>query len=92
MLTPYQIAELKSTKNVRGTIGRAKLYQVVIKTDTFERAQVLTNLDELDHVHADVMWLFHSADPSRVVLLTDKPEWFVDLERKIEDARRPQGH
>jgi hypothetical protein len=75
---------------VRGTIGGAKLYQVVIKVDTFERAQVLTNLDELDHVHEDVTWLFHSGDPARIVLLTDKPEWFVDLERKLEDARRPR--
>jgi hypothetical protein len=89
-LTPQQIADLKADRNVRGQIGGANLYQVAVRLDTFERAQVLTNLGELNGAHEDVLWYWFGGDAARVLLMTNKPEWFVELEGKMEDARRPR--
>jgi len=82
-LTPGQIADLRSAKNVRGSQSGRAFYLVSIKFETFERVQVLGNLGEL---HA--MWYYMSSDGVRVQLMTDVPEWFVELEGQIEDARR----
>lgn len=90
MLTPQQLADLRTDKNVRGQIGGAILYQVSVRFETFERAQVLTNLGELNGAGADVLWYALSSSGQQVSLITNRPEWFVELERKIDDARRPR--
>ena len=89
-LTPQQVADLRADKNVRGQIGGAVLYQVLVRFETFERVQVLTNLGELSGAGADVMWYCMSSSGQQVNLLTTKPEWFAELEWRIEDARRPR--
>jgi len=86
MLTPQQIADLRSDKNVRGGKPGRVLYAVSVKWYTFERAQQLTNRNE-----CPVVWYYSTSDGQRASLLTDKPEWFVELEWKMDDARRPQG-
>lgn len=97
MLTPGQIADLRSDKNVRGQIGGTILYQVMVRFETFERAQVLTNLGELalgtstGVEGANVLWFYVGSSGQHVSLTTNKPEWFADLEGKIDDARRPIG-
>ncbi len=85
MLTPQQIADLRSPKNVRGGKPGRVLYAVAVKWLTFERAQELAHLNECPAV-----WYYSAGDGQRAQLLTDTPEWFVELEGKIDDARRPR--
>jgi len=84
-LTPQQIADLKLPINVRGGKLGGALYAVSVAFVTFERVQILTSLGEVD-----VVWYYASSDGARVHLLTDQPEWFVELEGKILDAQRPR--
>lgn len=91
MLTPQQIADLRAPANVRGKVGAAVLFLVSVKQETFERVQVLSAT--LAPGELDVVWYYvgsSNAHGQRVSLHTDRPEWFMDLEGKIEDARRPR--
>lgn len=89
-LTPGQISELRGDKNVRGSVLAGvipvPLYLVSVQYLTFERAQILTNAKAMP---PGMVWYLASANPTRVQLHTTQPEWFVELEDRIEDARRP---
>lgn len=89
MLTPGQIAELRSGSNCCGCDPvHGPLYLVRILPNTYKRVQELTALME---VHG-ILWQHSGRDDGRRLecLMTTHPEWFVELERKIEDANRPR--
>lgn len=90
-ITPGQISELRSIRNVRGTIegglGIEKtLYAVTVDYAVLARAQELASLGALP---PGLVWYLSSGDPNRATLHANKPEWFVELEEMINDARRP---
>jgi hypothetical protein len=82
-LTPAHVAALRAVENVRGQIGVAVLYAAAVKHATFARAQELTALGDA----TDVVWYFTGGDAARVTLVTNWPEWFAELELRIEEAR-----
>lgn len=89
-LTPGQVAELKSTKNVRGFLAdgdrQVPVYLVAISFHTFERVQMLTSENALP---GGILWYVVFSTPTRVELFTTQPEWFVELEDQIDATRRP---
>lgn len=85
-LSPGQVADLRAPKNARGQVGGAVLYSVVVEMSTFERAQVLTTEGA---VQPELSWYVASYSPNRMELHTTHPEWFAELEEKINAARRP---
>jgi hypothetical protein len=86
-LTPGQVAELRASKNVRGqTLESGEwqaMFQVSISYDCLTRAQELTLLGRVPS------WNLVQAMPSRCDVHTTAPEWFVELEEKINESRRP---
>lgn len=87
-LTPGQVAELRSAPNVRGqTLESGEwqaLFLVVVSYDTLKRAQELTLLGRVP------TWSLVTASPARCEVYTTAPEWFVELEDKINESRRSQ--
>lgn len=84
-MSPADEAWLTNPKNCRGKIGSAKLYSVTVRTETWERAQMLTALDELP---ADIVWMTALLSTGRAEVHTNNPVWFVNLEEQIDAARR----
>lgn len=90
MLTPGQIAELRSDIRVRGTMwvdgGLHPAYTIRIGNATMERVQVLANARA---VPQHVSWFAVMMAPDRVEIYTTAPEWFAEIEEQINAARRP---
>lgn len=82
-LTPGQVEELRSAKYIRGRDAAGVIYGVSVTLIAFERAQELTALGAVD-----ATWYVVSTAPNRVEIHTSHPEWFAELEEKIDDARR----
>jgi len=91
-LSPGQVAELRSWKNVRGStlVDRdlEPLFLVAVTFAALERAQALAAARALPPA---LVWYVVSSTPSRVEIHSTQPEWFVELEEMIEDARRPSA-
>lgn len=89
-LTPNQIAELRSSTNVRGMTTVAgvmmPVYSVMVTNSTLTRVQQLTA--ELS-MPERMAWHCAYMNPDRVEIYTTRPEWFVELEEMINAARRP---
>ena len=85
-LTPGQVADLKSAKNIRGRIGSEVLYALLVRFETLERVQQLADLGE----GPPGSWYTTGGDTARATIATSSPEWWVELEEKIDALRRPQ--
>ena len=83
MLTPQQIADLRSPSNIRGNSPAGPLWHVTVALVAFERMQVLTDLAEL----SEILWYYLSTTGPRVDLMTNRPEFFAELEHKILEAQ-----
>lgn len=91
-VSPENVKALRATRNIRGTIyGPADiektLFVVTIDYAVMSRTQELAELGALPY---GLVWYLAHGDPNRATLHTNKPEWFVELEEMINDARRPQ--
>lgn len=82
-LTPAHVAALRAVENIRGKIGSDVLYAAAVKHFTFARALELTSLGDAP----EVVWLYTGGDAARVALVTNRPEWFAELELLIDETR-----
>ncbi len=82
-LTPGQVERLRDSKNVRGRDANGTIYVVAVTLQAFERAQELTAIGAVE-----ATWYVVSTAPNRVEIHTSHPEWFAELEEKIDDVRR----
>ena len=85
IITQDQIASLHSPDKVRGRVAGVVMFSISVSLLTFARA---CELSVIDAIPVELTWYAVGSTTGRVELHTNQPEFFVELEQRIEDARR----
>ena len=85
IITPDQIAMLRSPEKVRGALSGTILYGVGVSQQAYSRVCALTAICAIPET---LVWYTAGSTTNRFELHTNQPEFFIELEQRIDDARR----
>lgn len=85
MIPPHIVEQLRATEQVRGVVAGQVVYSVHVSPATVARLMALAAVGATP---PDLTWLVHAAVPPTVDVLTNKPEFLIDLQQKVTSARQ----